>query len=127
MKNNAADKKNENAQARSKAVGEKPQWTKPVLAIRRIKDITRGGSFSGTDGSMMMMMSSSDARLKTNIACIGRAPSGLSIYSFRYIWGGPVRIGGIAQEIARARPDAVSVGTDGYLRVDYSLIDIDPT
>jgi len=124
MKNDAADKKNGNAQARSKAVDEKPKWTKPVLTIRRIKDITRGGSRSGTDFFMMM---SSDARLKTNIACIGRAPSGLSIYSFRYIWGGPIRIGGIAQEIARARPDAVSVGTDGYLRVDYSLIDIDPS
>ncbi len=126
MNNDDADKKNGNAQARSKAVDEKPQWTRPVLKIRRIKDITRGGTFSGTDGSAMMMMNS-DSRLKTNIACIGRAPSGLSIYSFRYIWGGPVRIGGIAQEIARARPDAVSVGADGYLRVDYSLIDIDPS
>ena len=126
MNNDAADKKNGKAQASLGAVDEKPQWIKPVLTIRKIKDITRGGGFSGTDASLMMMMSS-DARLKTNIACIGRAPSGLKIYSFRYIWGGPVRIGGIAEEIARARPDAVSVGTDGSLKVDYSLIDIDPS
>ncbi len=125
MNNDAADKKNGKAQASLGAADEKPQWTKPVLTIRKIKDITRGSSVSGTDVAMMMMPS--DARLKTNIACVGRAPSGLSIYSFRYIWGGPVRSGGIAQEIARARPDAVSVGADGYLRVDYSLIDIDPT
>lgn len=125
MNNDSADKKNEKAQARSKAVDEKRQWIKPVLTIRKIKDITRGGGRSGTDFQMMMM--NSDARLKTNIACIGRAPSGLSIYSFRYLWGGPVRIGGMAQEIARTRPDAVSVGADGYLRVDYSRIDIDPS
>ncbi len=125
MNNHDADKKNGKAQARSKAIDEKPQWSKPVLTIRRIKDITRASSGSGTDFLMRMMFS--DARLKTNIACIGRAPSGLSIYSFRYIWGGSVHIGGIAQEIARARPDAVSVGADGYLRVDYSLIDIDPS
>ncbi len=125
MNNDDADKKNGKALARSKAVDEKPQWTKPILTIRRIKDITRSSTGSGTDGTMMMMFS--DARLKTNIACIGLAPSGLRIYSFRYLWGGPVRSGGIAQEIARVRPDAVSVGTDGYLRVDYSLIDIDPS
>ncbi len=126
MNNDDAVKKNGKAQASLGAVDKKPLWTRPVLNIRKIKDITRGGSFSGGDGAAMMMMNS-DARLKTNIAGIGRAPSGLSIYSFRYIWGGPVRIGGIAQEIERARPDAVSVGADGYLRVDYSLIDIDPS
>jgi hypothetical protein len=49
---------------------------------------------------------------------VGISPSGLGIYSFQYVWGGPVFVGVIAQEILEVQ-DA-----SGYLMVDYSLIDV---
>jgi hypothetical protein len=55
---------------------------------------------------------------------VGTSPSGLGIYSFQYVWGGPIFVGVIAQEILEIRPDAVIHDASGYLMVDYSLIDV---
>ena len=66
----------------------------------------------------------SDRRLKKNIQSIGK----LGQHNF-YTWdwtdealdivGDQPTIGPIAQEVANITPEAVSVGRDGYLRVDY--------
>jgi outer membrane protein OmpA-like peptidoglycan-associated protein len=66
----------------------------------------------------------SDRRLKRRIQRVGTSPSGLGIYSFQYVWGGPVFVGVIAQEILEVRPEAVIEDASGYLMVDYSLIDV---
>lgn len=48
-------------------------------------------------------------------------PSGLPVYRFRYVWGGPEHIGVMAQEAMRLFPDAV-IAVDGWLAVDYARI-----
>lgn len=63
----------------------------------------------------------SDRRLKKDIKIIGQADNGLNIYAFRYISGGPVQIGYMAQEVEKLFPDAVSE-QDGYKVVDYSKV-----
>jgi hypothetical protein len=61
--------------------------------------------------------------LKRNVRQVGRTPRGHALYSFQYVWGGPFYVGVMAQEICRTCPEAVMVGTGGYLRVDYDKLD----
>ena len=67
----------------------------------------------------------SDRRLKRDIVRLGVSPSGLPIYSFQYVWGGPRYIGAMAQDLLKLRPDAVILDDSGYYKVDYSRIDIE--
>jgi hypothetical protein len=64
---------------------------------------------------------SSDIRLKENISPVGRLDNGLTVYRFNYIGSPQTQIGLIAQEVRDVKPDAVVVGDDGYLRVNYAL------
>jgi hypothetical protein len=77
-----------------------------------------GGGGSNSGGGW------SDRRLKTDIHALGHSPSGLPIYQFRYVWGGPVYVGVMAQDLLEAQPEAVIVTDSGYLMVDYDLIDV---
>lgn len=77
-----------------------------------------GGGNSGGGGGW------SDRRLKTDIRAIGRSPSGLPIYAFRYIWGGPAYVGVMAQDLLESWPEAVIVTSSGYLMVDYHCLDV---
>ena len=62
----------------------------------------------------------SDIRLKEDIQLIGKSPSNINIYSFKYK-GEPEYFEGVmAQEV----PWVSNVGEDGFLRVDYSKIDV---
>jgi hypothetical protein len=67
----------------------------------------------------------SDRRLKRDIVRLGVSPSGLPIYAFQYVWGGPRYIGAMAQDLLKLRPDAVILDDSGYYKVDYSRIDIE--
>lgn len=60
----------------------------------------------------------SDERLKTDIRKIGQTDGGTNIYSYRYIWGGPVQFGVMAQEV----PHAAIEHPSGYLMVDYGKV-----
>lgn len=65
----------------------------------------------------------SDERLKRDIVRIGHLPSGLPLYSFRFVWEPESvrRIGVMAQEVLKVFPKAVaSVG--GWLMVNYAAI-----
>ena len=66
----------------------------------------------------------SDRRLKRDIVHLGVSPSGLPIYSFQYVWGGPRYVGVMAQDLLKLRPDAVVFDECGFYRVDYSKIDV---
>lgn len=77
-----------------------------------------GGGGSGGGGGW------SDRRLKTDIRAIGQSPSGLTIYRFRYVWGGPVYVGVMAQDLLETHPDAVIRTDSGYFMVDYDRIDV---
>lgn len=63
----------------------------------------------------------SDARLKTDIKAIGATESGVPIYQFRYMAGGPMQIGVMAQDLETLMPAAV-VEQDGWKTVDYGMI-----
>ncbi|MEI1248077.1 tail fiber domain-containing protein [Rhizobium aouanii] len=67
----------------------------------------------------------SDRRLKTQVRRIGTSPSGIPVYAFRYIWGGPLFVGTMAQDLLLIRPDAVMQTASGYYMVSYEKLDID--
>lgn len=63
----------------------------------------------------------SDRRLKRNIKLVGKLDSGLNVYSYRYVWGGPIHIGVMADEVKKIKPHAVfNVG--GFDAVDYGAL-----
>lgn len=66
----------------------------------------------------------SDARLKRDIAQVGRLSNGLRLYRYRYLWSDVEYVGVMAQEVRLLMPDAVVVGADGFLRVDYGRLGI---
>lgn len=61
----------------------------------------------------------SDRRMKTDIEEIGKTKDGQKIYSYRYKTGGPTHIGLMAQEVEKAKPDAVMTLPSGIKAVDY--------
>lgn len=68
----------------------------------------------------------SDRRLKKNISRVG-SYGDIPLYRFQYKWGSTEYVGTMAQDIAESHADAISVGSDGYYRVDYSQLGFDMT
>jgi len=66
----------------------------------------------------------SDRRLKENIQKIGESISGLGIYKFNYIGKAKQYIGAMADEVIKVFPEAVVTMSNGYLGVNYNLIDV---
>jgi hypothetical protein len=95
-----------------------PNLTPEVIMPAKSGGGGGGGGAGGGGGGW------SDRRLKENIHRIGVSRSGLPIYTFQYIWGGPVYSGVMAQDMMRLRPDAVIKTQSGYMKVDYSRIDV---
>ena len=87
-----------------------------------------GGYFGGLDGATLGAKIGagagglfSDRRLKTNIKRVGTANNGLGIYSYQYVWGSPVQLGFMADEVEQIAPHAVGeVG--GFKTVNYGVI-----
>ena len=67
----------------------------------------------------------SDIRLKTNIHRVGTTVMNLPLYSFEYRGKHGTYIGVMAQDVLKVEPSAVSVGDDGFYRVDYQKLGID--
>ena len=63
----------------------------------------------------------SDRRLKREIRRIGTWVNGLPIYVWRYVWGGPLQMGFMADEVAQVHPEAVLTGPGGFFMVRYDL------
>jgi hypothetical protein len=76
------------------------------------------GMMSGITSMAGSMMPMSSRAVKKRIRRIGETKGGTPIYSFQYIWGGPMQIGVMADE---APPEAV-VNIDGAIYVDYSKV-----
>jgi hypothetical protein len=68
----------------------------------------------------------SDAKLKTDLRRVGTSPAGFGIYQFRYRGHDQMFEGALAQDVAQRAPQAVGQTRDGYLMVDYRLIDVVP-
>ena len=79
----------------------------------------QGMGLLGAGGSL------SDRRLKENIQKIGESISGLGIYKFNYIGKAKQYIGTMADEVIKVVPEAVVKMDNGYLGVNYNLIDVD--
>ncbi|RUM26965.1 tail fiber domain-containing protein [Rhizobium vallis] len=62
--------------------------------------------------------------MKTDIRRLGTSAQGIPVYAFRYIWGGPVFVGTMAQDLLAIRPEAVINTGSGYYMVDYDKLDI---
>lgn len=85
---------------------------------------SRGGLYglagSGLGGWASSGFKFSDRRLKTDIEQVGTF-KGLGVYLYRYVWGGPLQIGVMADEVRRLMPDAVKrVG--GFDMVNYAKV-----
>jgi outer membrane protein OmpA-like peptidoglycan-associated protein len=81
-----------------------------------------GAGGAGAGGAGGAGGSWSDRRLKRNILRLGETAAGLPLYRFEYVWGGPVYVGVMAQDVAILRPDAVIKDASGYYRVDYDKL-----
>jgi Chaperone of endosialidase len=64
----------------------------------------------------------SDLRLKHEVRRVGTTVFGLPLYHFKYIGKPETYEGVMAQEVLQVMPDAVSVGADGYYRVNYTAL-----
>jgi len=63
----------------------------------------------------------SDERAKEDIGRVGKLDNGLTVHAYRYKGDPTPQIGLLAQEVAEKRPEAVTMGGDGLLRVAYDL------
>ena len=67
----------------------------------------------------------SDMRLKKDIIRVGTTRYQLPLYDFNYI-DQPGRFEGVmAQDVLKVMPEAVSIGTDGFYRVNYPMLGIE--
>jgi len=64
----------------------------------------------------------SDIALKHDIVLLGHLSNGLGYYRFSYIGSDKAYVGVMAQEVEQVMPDAVTRGSDGYLRVYYEKL-----
>jgi len=92
--------------------------------------LTAGGGGTLADGTMNNRAGTSDRALKQGIVRIGTHPLGICLYlfdfkpEFRERWGTGRQFGVMADEVEQIMPQAVSVGPDGYKRVDYAMLGI---
>src|SRR6478672_9232844 len=77
-----------------------------------------GGGFRGGGGGGRR----SDIALKHDIVRLGTLGNGLGFYRFAYDGSDKVYVGVIAQEVEGVMPEAVTRGSDGYLRVYYEKL-----
>jgi hypothetical protein len=83
-----------------------------------------GGGFRGGGGGRGGGGRRSDITLKHDIAFIGQLDNGIGFYRFAYNGSDTAYVGVMAQDVARVRPDAVTRGRDGYLRVFYDKLGV---
>jgi len=75
-----------------------------------------GGLFGFGSSAIM----ASDRRIKRDIERLG-AQDGLPVYSFKYLWDDVPRVGYMAQEVRKVKPEAVH-DINGVLHVDYAQL-----
>ena len=67
-------------------------------------------------------VAASDPRLKENVELIDMKPDGLGVYRYNYTGDDEVKVGVMADEVARLRPEALGPVVAGFLTVDYSKL-----
>jgi hypothetical protein len=81
-----------------------------------------GGGFRGGGGGGGGGGRRSDIALKHDIVLLGHLANGLGYYRFSYLGSSKAYVGVMAQEVQSVMPDAVTRGSDGYLRVYYDKL-----
>ena len=82
------------------------------------------GAVAGGIQTAAMIGGFSDVELKENIEPVGKSPSGIRIYEFNYIGENTRYRGAMAQEVMTQIPEAVSEMDNGYLSINYDLLDV---
>ena len=77
--------------------------------------------FAQIAGAGQAFAAFSDIRLKEDIKLVGKSPSGINIYNFKYIGDDTTYQGVMAHQV----PKASTPNKFGYLMVDYSKIDVE--
>jgi hypothetical protein len=72
-------------------------------------------------GSFFSGFKFSDVRLKEDVRLVGKSPSGINIYSFKYKQSAGTYEGVMAQEVPWAR----EMTDTGFYMVDYSKVDVE--
>ena len=111
----------------------KPYMRPRLQELGRLHLQTQGtGPNNGDAGQNMMTPGGggmgSDRRMKEHIVRVGQHPAGFDLYLFDYkpefqeAFGTGRQWGVMADEVEAIIPEAVHVGTDGYKRVNYSML-----
>jgi hypothetical protein len=90
-----------------------------LLGLGGMKTNAAGGTVGGNLLSGLGGVLFSDEFLKEDIHKVGELHDGQNIYSYNYIGDLTPRLGLIAQEVERTRPDAVKAHPSGFKMVDY--------
>jgi hypothetical protein len=123
--------------------GKKPYKEPYLQRYGSVAALTAGGGSPGVEnatGNPMMPCSSntgmsclSDRTAKENVTRIGAHPLGIGLYLFDYkaeyrkVWGHGRQFGVMADEVEEVMPEAVSMGPDGYKKVNYAMLAIHST
>ena len=113
--------------------GAGPQLTGPV-APARIKGPGFGSFLSNVSQGIMVGSAvhslvtpgTSDIELKENIVHVGKSPSGINIFEYNYLGETIRHRGAMAQEVLVKKPEAVVEMDNGYLGINYDMIDVNP-
>jgi hypothetical protein len=84
----------------------------------------RGGGGGGGRGGGGGGGRRSDIALKHDVVLLGHLANGLGYYRFSYLGSQKAYVGVIAQEVESVMPEAVTRGSDGYLRVYYDKLGV---
>jgi len=78
------------------------------------------------DASQLVADAYSDRRLKKDVTYIGKSEKGYNIYSFTYKTNPKRKFSGVmGHEIQKILPEAISIDENGYLKVKYSMLDVE--
>ncbi len=95
-------------------------WKEKAAADRGMAQAAEIGGIGDIVGGVIGLFS--DADLKYVFATDGELAPGINIYLFQFKHNFQMLRGVIAQEVQRARPEAVSFHPSGYLRVNYEML-----
>jgi hypothetical protein len=95
-------------------------WSANDLAVEA-GNVESSAILAGGEGTEIP---TSDIRLKEHIEPIGRTRHDLPLYKFHYKGGSQAYAGVMAQDVLEVMPEAVSVGPDGFYRVNYRMLGI---